>query len=642
MLTISEDRFRTLADSAPILIWMSGPDKLCTYFNKPWLDFTGRTFEQELGNGWADGVHPDDFDRCLNTYITAFDARQPFRMEYRLRHHTGQFRWIVDTGVPSATTDSTFLGYIGSAIDITEFKQAEEALHKRETFLRMSQRVGHVGSWDWDMATQRVTWSDEMYEIHGLTRDQFDGTPTCAVSLIHPDDRPVVEHNMGELVGGRDAPLAVEYRILRPSGEIRVLWGKGDLFHDAAGTPSRMIGTVVDITERKQAEDERRELEARVLHAQKLESLGVLAGGIAHDFNNLLTAMLGNANLALAEVAPESVAAPLLRDIERAAQRAAELARQMLAYSGKGKFVIQWLRLDTLVHEMARLLNTVVSKKATLHLDLAPASIKGDATQVRQVVMNLITNASDALEGQEGSIVIRTGVKHADTAFLRSPYSSDDLPSGEYAFVEIEDTGSGMSADTLARLFDPFFTTKFTGRGLGLSAVLGIVKGHHGAVKVTSAPGNGTRVQVLLPHVPAREAEASVLDSEHPPPATRRGTILVVEDDETVRAYTRRVLEGSGFQVLEARDGREGIDLFPVHQTEIAAVLLDLTMPGLDGLEVLQQLRRLSTDVPVVVMSGYSEVDVSNRFAGLGANGFIQKPFLPRDLVARLCQLFPS
>jgi len=410
---------------------------------------------------------------------------------------------------------------------------------------------------------------------------------------------------------------------------------------NTSGQVVGFVAAIQDITERKQAEEERRQLDAQIQQAQKLESLGVLAGGIAHDFNNLLTSMLGYASLALLKLPAESVAYPMLREIEQAAQRAADLAQQMLAYSGKGKFTIQVLRLDTLVQEMTKLLGTVISKKATLQLDLAPATVKGDATQIRQIVMNLITNASDALEGQNGAIHIRTGVRQVDdTAVLRSLLFPEALPAGPYAYVEVEDNGYGMSADTLAKIFDPFFTTKFTGRGLGLAAVLGIVRGHRGVIKVVSTPDQGTLFQMFFPSVGVEVENALAFAPKAMPRG--HGTVLIVEDEEIVRTFARNVLEGAGFQVLEAHDGHEGLDIVGRHSQEIALVLLDLTMPRLNGVETLRELHHLQPDIPVLVMSGYSEQDVSARFAGLRASGFIQKPFRPIELVTQVCQLLPS
>lgn len=403
------------------------------------------------------------------------------------------------------------------------------------------------------------------------------------------------------------------------------------------GRPA-VVAFYLDISERKRAEEERRALEAKIQHAQKLESLGVLAGGIAHDFNNLLTAILGNASLARLLVADTAPAGAMLQDIEKAAERAADLTQQMLAYAGKGRFVVEPVRLDLLVHEMANLLRTVVSKKATVDLNLEPATIEGDATQVRQLVLNLLTNASDALEDQAGTIRIRTGARHAAPLDLRSAFVPTELPAGRYAFVEVEDTGCGMNDETLPRIFDPFFTTKFTGRGLGLAAALGIVRSHRGTVKVASTPGKGALFQVFFPCA-ADLAPARAETRDRPLQFPGQGTVLVVEDEPSVRAIARLVLERGGFHVHTAADGQAGVEMFAQYRQEINVIVLDLTMPRMDGLEVLRRVRRLDPSVPILLMSGYTETDVSSRSGGNAANGFIHKPFQPDDLLERVCRL---
>lgn len=508
----SEERFRNMADNSPVMIWVTEPDGYRSFLSQSWCEFTGQTREIGLGFGWVEAVHPDDRVYAVTTLRTANSQRERFALEYRMRRHDGEYRWVIDSAAPRIGPDRAFLGFIGS---------------------------------------------------------------------------------------------------------------------------------VIDITDRIRAEEERRQLEAQILHAQKLESLGVLAGGIAHDFNNLLTSMLGYASLALMQLPNESPACSMLHEIEKAAQRAGELTQQMLAYSGKGKFVIQPLRVDRLVQEMTKLLRTVVSKKATIELNLEPAVIEGDATQIRQVIMNLITNASDALEGNQGVLRVRTGIRHADTAYLRSSFIPDELPAGDYAFFEIEDNGCGMNEDTLARVFDPFFTTKFTGRGLGLAAVLGIVRGHRGTIKARSTPGKGTVFQVLIPCTSAA-APAGENTRDEPPLPRGQGTILIIEDEPIVREFSQRVLESAGFQVLNASDGRNGLEKFGQHCAEISAVLLDLTMPHMDGMEVLRHLRGVAPELPVLVMSGYSGQELSTSFAGSGASGFIQKPFHPRDLATRMCELLKS
>jgi len=386
---------------------------------------------------------------------------------------------------------------------------------------------------------------------------------------------------------------------------------------------------VTDITARKAAEEQRLLMEQQMRQTQKLESLGVLAGGIAHDFNNLLTIILGNASLALDELPAISSARDSLRAIEKTALRAAELCRQMLAYSGQGRFIIETVQLNELICEMAALFKSSLPNKALLNLNLANTllPLRGDPSQIRQVVMNLVINASEALGDRGGVVMISTGVMKCCADDLEGSYREERLTEGMYVWLEVADTGCGMDIETQQRVFEPFFTTKFTGRGLGLSAVLGIVRGHQGALQVTSAPGRGTTFKVLFPAAPPQGPQA-------PPPTLApsggwqgMGTVLLVDDEDSVRTVGVRMLERIGFRTLVASDGREALELYSARQKEIVLVLLDLTMPYMDGEETLQRLQRLNPQVRVVMTSGYSEDEAVQRFTSQRQCGFLQKPY---------------
>lgn len=388
----------------------------------------------------------------------------------------------------------------------------------------------------------------------------------------------------------------------------------------ASGELRGVVLVIDDVTERKRTEE-------RLLQAQKAESLAVLAGGIAHDFNNLLVGILGNAGLALAELPPESPVRGTVEEIQAAGQRAADLARQMLAYSGRGKFVVQPLNLNGLVEEMVHLLRASMGKGVQLALDLAPGlpAVRGDATQLRQVLMNLVLNASDAIGGGEGTVRVGTRVEAGSATLLAGAVVAPVVPAGRYVVLEVEDTGVGMDHETLGRIFDPFFTTKFTGRGLGLAAVLGIVRGHEGAIAVTSEPGRGTRFRVMLPAVedPAASPEArSAGDGWR-----GSGAVLVADDEATVRGVTARALRLLGFEVVEAADGQEAVERFRESPGRFAVVLLDMTMPRLNGAEALRVIRELDPAAKVVLMSGYTEQDAAAQAGAGGFSGFLQKPY---------------
>ncbi|HXJ57496.1 MAG TPA: response regulator [Verrucomicrobiae bacterium] len=405
----------------------------------------------------------------------------------------------------------------------------------------------------------------------------------------------------------------------------------GAPLHDGRGAIRGAVGAFIDITARKQAEAERHQVERRLLHSQKLESLGVLAGGIAHDFNNILTGILGNASLARSALPEESAPRRYVEGIEASAARAADLCRQMLAYSGKGQFVMRRIDLSHLIEDTLHLLRIPISKKAVLHLDLAPdlPPVEADPTQLSQVVMNLIMNASEAIGEQDGLIAVSTRTIRSDAIDLTGAVVAPELCDNHYVCLEISDSGCGMSPETIAKIFEPFFTTKFTGRGLGLAAVLGIVRGHKGALRVTSERGRGSIFTILLPRAEGVNASIEAPRRSITPATTWRGQarILVIDDEEPVRSVVAAVLKALGLDAVLAADGREGVEKFEANPDQFDLVLLDLTMPALDGAQVFQRIRRLRSDMRVILMSGLDAPDAGRALMDQGLAGCIQKPF---------------
>ena len=378
------------------------------------------------------------------------------------------------------------------------------------------------------------------------------------------------------------------------------------------------------------------ELERRLQETQKLESLGVMAGGIAHDFNNLLTAILGHISLVRMDASCSPALQEHAANVETAAQRAAGLCRQMLAYSGRGRVKVGRIDLDELVRETTELLTLSTSKSTRVELVLQAkgAAIEGDPSQLQQVIMNLVLNASEACEGKQGLVTITTGFESVKRTEPPPAHLGLDILDGHFAFLEVKDNGAGMTPQTQARMFDPFFTTKFTGRGLGLSAVLGIVRGHSGGVGVESEVGRGTKFRVLLP-VATGEPEAARAPSAAAT-LTGGGTVLVVDDEEVVRTVARRILESHGFSVVTVDDGQAGVEAVRAAPQRFVAVLMDLTMPKLDGIGALQRLRQFDPNVPVILVSGYDEQDVVARLSGTGVAGFLHKPFTAEMLSGAL------
>jgi PAS domain S-box-containing protein len=406
---------------------------------------------------------------------------------------------------------------------------------------------------------------------------------------------------------------------------------------DEAGRPAYYSIIARDVSAQRKAERERLETERKMLEAQKLESLGVLSGGIAHDFNNLLTVMLGNASLATMQLPPDSASAGYIQQIQTAVLRAADLCQQLLAYCGKGQFSPSLTDLTALVEGTTHLLQVSISKKCELQFDLARGlpPVFVDATQMRQIIMNLVINASDAIGERGGLIKVVTGVSRIDAADPAPARPAPELSPGHYVFLEVTDNGGGMAPEVKARIFEPFFTTKFTGRGLGLAAVMGIVRGHRGALQVDSEPGRGSRFTLLLPAARGEVAPSPGAAREAGPPAGS-GTILVVDDEEDVRVVAARLLESQGFRAVLAADGREAVGIVSRSPGEFRAVLLDLTMPRMDGEETFRELRKLRPDLPVLLMSGYSEKDSTERFVGGELAGFIAKPFDESLLAAKI------
>jgi len=391
--------------------------------------------------------------------------------------------------------------------------------------------------------------------------------------------------------------------------------------------------------DRERSEKRRRGLEARLLHAQKLESLGMMAGGIAHDFNNLLTGVLGNVDLALADLGEDAPARWNIELIRKAGQRLSELTGKILDYAGKPRSVIERVDLSDLAKDMVPLLEASIDRKTALAFEGDPTAppIEADPGQIRQVVMNLIANASEALDGKEGTVTVRTGAASFSAGELDASFTGEIPGPGAYVFLEVEDTGPGVDEETLAKVFDPFFTTKSTGRGLGLATVLGIVRGHGGAMLVDSVAGKGSRFRVLLPAgAPPRRVAPEAAGAPRGA-GGGNGTVLLVDDEKTVRKVGQAMLEKVGYEVLIARDGREGLSILEAGDGAISAVLLDLAMPGLDGAEVLRRIRRRWPGLPVLLVSGFSEEAARARYAFEAPSGFLQKPFR-RDILLRVLQ----
>jgi PAS domain S-box-containing protein len=667
----------------------------------------------------------------------------------------GQGPFAVDTLGVNLESLWTFLSVsaltaLGAAVLFERDRTVQEfaVLQQR---LETAQRVGGVGSFEYDIGADRMWWSGGL--DHFVKSFAVQETPTLGAWLerVHPGDRERVRVEVEAALGGSGRSRA-SYRLLADSGEVRHVEGHMRVTLGPDGVPTSVVGTVQDVTERRRMEhgtrllqraidcapeamftldrhgvvvsanataaarlgyeekalvgrhastidpnfdrfsspdvwnklaetgqlvvesehvtrdgvaipvevsvgyfeadgvpyvsafarditQRRRDAEAaerlvaQMQHAQKLESLGVLAGGIAHDFNNLLVGILGNAELAMDQLPDGGPAWAKLESISRAGQRAADLCREMLAYAGKSHARVEPTDLSALSEDMVGLLRASVTAAVQIRCELGatPVPILADRAQLRQVVMNLVTNASDAAAQTGGSVVVRTGAVNCSPEGLSASWLNDALPGGAYAFVEVEDNGPGMDGATLQRIFEPFFTTKTQGRGLGLAATLGIIRSHRGAVQVESTPGVGTRIRALFPLSPGAEIAAEPR-RELPEPAARRARILVIDDELVARDVARDTLEPAGYEVRTAESGEAGLALLAASREPFDLVLLDLTMPGLSGHQTFRQMRRRGLETPVILSSGF----LTGEPIADGPDGyasFLDKPYRPSALL---------
>ncbi len=521
------------------------------------------------------------------------------------RDQSGQVRWLFPEGR-----------------DVTDRKQAESALRESEEKFRQIYQQSYDGILLLD-GDRFVDCNPAVLEMMRCSEPELMRMHPWDLSPpTQPDGRPSPDKalemiSLAHAKGGH----RFEWVHRRTDGE--------DFPVEVTLTPFPLGGRVVlyttwrDITDRKQEERERLELERRVLHAQKLESLGILAGGIAHDFNNLMTAMMGRLELAAMDFPEGHKALVHIKIMENILERATDLTGQMLAYSGKGRFVVGPTDLSKVARQMATLLTSSLSKKVQLELDLPEGlpSVEGDAAQLQQVLLNLVTNASDAIGDQLGRIRIVTGIATLDAADVAGLQAELKPRPGAYIFLEVSDTGCGIASEFQTRIFEPFFSTKDAGRGLGLSALLGILRAHHGALGMESTPGEGTTFRLYFPTAGIPSA-AKVETLEAQTTLAKGLRVLLVDDEANIRDSTGRLLESMGCQVVPACDGAEAIEMLG-SCNPFSIVILDLMMPRMDGRQTLAVLKKNHPNLPVVLCSGYSEQELPAEWNGV----FLAKPY---------------
>jgi PAS domain S-box-containing protein len=615
----SETRLRVAIQQVPAVLWTTDDE----------LRFTS-----SLGAGLtALGLAPNQVvGLTVGQYLGAESPavgrhRLALRGESVSYEYEQDGRWFASHVEPLRDAAGPIRGTVGIAVDITEVRQADQALRDSEARLRQVIDLVPHFIFAKDEEGRFLLVNRAVAEAYGTTVDRLIGRTDADFARSEAEARHFREDDLEVIRSGRPKAV-VDEPITDSRGRVRYLQTtKIPFAFSGTGRPA-VLGVSIDITDRKATEEALR-------RAAKEESLAVLAGGVAHDFNNLLAAILGHAALALKQL-PEG--SPARRHVEKAAgavERAADLTRQMLAYSGRGHFVVRPTDVNALVRENLPLFEVAVPKSVRLEarIDPEPPLVDADVGQIQQVLMNLVINAAEAIGERGGTVTVATGVREvagSDEALWRA--SGQPLAPGRYVSLEVRDDGPGMDAETVDRIFEPFFTTKFTGRGLGLAAVLGVVRGHRGALSVESAPGQGTVFRILF----APSAQAAAAAAPEAPPPARAATVLIVDDEEAVREMIGEILESEGFAVLRAEDGARGVALFREKRDRVDVVLLDLSMPGLSGEETFRRLREIDPGVRVILSSGYDHQEASGRFGAARPAGFIQKPYRPEQLVAEI------
>lgn len=635
-LFATQQRLAAVVNGVPDMVYYFQINGQIEFFNETCEQITGYTRQEFKDNPGLllDIVHPDDKNDFSRLHMNYPTDKPCMYLDYRIISKDGKVKWLYSLRVPSFGPDNGIVGFNAIDRDITDRKHAEETIRASEEQHRKLFESSPDGIAISDLDGRVENANDALVDMLGYNLNDLRNK---TLKQITPEQwHPNIDDAMKRIQAG-EKYVFYEKEILKKNGELLPVGVTVWFYIDAAGNPTKIGTFIKDLTLIKKAETERLELEEQMRHSQKLESLGVLAGGIAHDFNNLLTGIIGNANLAATKLHPASPVVNHIVNIETTASRAAELCKQMLAYSGKGKFEIKAIDLNATVRDITQLLSVSISKKAQIRYNFTSGymMVDADVSQMRQVLMNLITNASEALGDNTGLITIATGTNNCDEEYLSRHFAKENLKPGQYVFLSVTDTGCGMDSETRNKIFDPFFSTKFTGRGLGLAAVLGIIKGHKGAIRVYSELGKGTTFKILLPksNVQAPEVEAVVVDNTK---WSASGTVLVADDDPFVREVVVTMFEDLGFTVITASDGAVAVEKFRRNASSIILVMLDLTMPKMSGDEVFHEIKRVNPGVNVILTSGYNEQESVRAFAGKGLAGFIQKPFQFNELRAKI------
>jgi PAS domain S-box-containing protein len=641
----SEDMLNTVLQATPLGIGLV-KDRIISWTNDSLKEMTGYLTEELYGRSTRILYETDEeFQRVGAVIYPEISAKGQTEIETRFIRKDNT---VIDVLLSLAAYDQADLsvGVVFTVMDVSERKKAAEQLHENAFRLERAELTAKFGNWELDLNTKKIKGSKGALTIYGVDKKEFELERAQQIPL--PEFRPILDQALIDVIQSQK-PYDLEFKAMRQSDKMII-----DVHSIADFNPNTNVvwGVIQDITEKKQAQEELIKMEKRLLHAQKLESLGVLSGGIAHDFNNLLTVIIGNLQLAMCDCDRISPAGRSLTKALEAANRSASLACQMLAYSGKGAFDVKDVNLSAIVADNAQMLRSAIAKTVNMEIELDDnmADVRCDASQMQQLIMNLIINASEALEGKSGTVKLGTGVRYCDEALLAQSLLIEKPLPQNMAYIKVIDDGCGMGAETINRIFDPFFTSKFTGRGLGMSVAHGIVKGHGGAITVQSEPGKGTTIAVYFPvsHETGNGRQETLTQPSVNGSQTDRVSeskklsFLVVDDEQQVRELMVEILNLLGHKTFSAVDGKEAMEIFN-NNPDIDIVALDLTMPEMDGVETFQRMIQIKPDVKVILCSGYSPEEIKVRFTkGCIPATFLKKPYGLSALKSAICQAIQS
>ncbi len=582
-------------------------------------------------------VHDDDEDRVAGVIQRMLTHVEPRNVVFNRNYHkSGQVLYCEWHNSIVVNDHDKMISVLSLVLDHTKRQHDEEALAASEERLRSAlQSAGMIG-WDYNLSLKTATFSEDYWSYFGLSNNDAIGDHDAYLQVMHPDDRDRVRAAIQDTIQN-GVELRVEYRGMQPTADGFPRWysGHGEFVKNTRFNTQHIIGVTTDITDRKRAEADRANLDRELQESRKRESLGMLAGGVAHDFNNILTVILGNAGLARTTLPPKLDVQSYLDTIEKACQRAAGLCRQMVAYAGVGRFSLREANLNRMIHESCPSLLTVTKPPTQLRFSIPHdlPHINADPAQIRQLLYNLIENAAEALPKTGGTIHVSTRSHRGVDPPL--DYFVPKLSTGNGVILRVTDTGCGMTADVREKMFEPFFSTKFTGRGLGLAAVHGIVRSHHASLRVSSTVGTGTTIEIFFPARVNKElVVASIVNPAHThhdetalPHWRATGKALVVDDEDNIRALTTALLTERGFHVESGADGVEGLALFEADPHGYHLAVVDFLMPRLNGEEMISRIRKTRTDLPIVMMTGHTDPHIQARLHGVGIAAILNKPF---------------